>query len=156
MDNPAAIMASLVDVRNIAAHKCVRLEIHVPVEQAGAVMAAFGWPTAVSPVAVAIARLDTTKAASEPVKSAGDVKERRRFVDLPLSQQAAMRNNEPRFRKFLDERAAKIDEIVRDHADYVRGICNVKSRSEITAGQLSGNRWLMLNEEYEAWLRSPY
>ena len=49
MNKPAAIAANLVDVRNIAAHKCVRLEIHVPVEQAGMVMDAFGWPTAVNP-----------------------------------------------------------------------------------------------------------
>ena len=44
----AAITAMLVDVRNVNAHKCVRLEIHVPAEQAGAVMAAFGWPTMVT------------------------------------------------------------------------------------------------------------
>ena len=40
-DAPAAITAQLVDVRNVAAHKSVRLELHVPAEQAGLVMAAF-------------------------------------------------------------------------------------------------------------------
>ena len=63
MTNKAAVItASLVDVRNVAQHKCVRLEVHVPVEQAGEVMAAFGWPTMVDPVPVELARLDLSAA----------------------------------------------------------------------------------------------
>jgi len=58
MKNAAAISAQLVDVRNVGQHKCVKLTLHVPAEQAGMVMAAFGWPTQVDPVPVAIARLN--------------------------------------------------------------------------------------------------
>ena len=58
MDNRAAIMGELVDVRNIGTHKCVKLTIHVPAEYAMRVFDAFGWPTAAEPVQIAIARLD--------------------------------------------------------------------------------------------------
>lgn len=58
MSNAAAIMASLVDVRNLGTEKCIKMTIHVPAEQAMQVLEAFGWPTAVNPVPVAIARLN--------------------------------------------------------------------------------------------------
>ncbi len=59
MTKPAAITAELVDVRNVGMHKCIKLTLHVPAERAAEVIAAFGWATAVDPVPVALARLDT-------------------------------------------------------------------------------------------------
>jgi hypothetical protein len=56
---PVAITGSLVDLKNIAVHKCVRLSIDVPAELAQRVIASFGWPTGQNPVPVAIARIDT-------------------------------------------------------------------------------------------------
>jgi len=53
----AAIAAQLVDMRNVGTHKVMKLTIHVPEEQALAAIAAFGWPTGVNPVPIAIARL---------------------------------------------------------------------------------------------------
>jgi len=54
----AAIAAQLVDMRNVGTHKVMKLTIHVPEEQALAAIAAFGWPTGVNPVPIAIARLN--------------------------------------------------------------------------------------------------
>lgn len=81
MNKPAAIAAQLVDVRNVSTHKCIRMIVEVPAEQAMAVIAAFGWPTGVDPVPVAIARLDLSNArlngqgavvqAPTPVEAAG-------------------------------------------------------------------------------------
>src|ERR1019366_2338507 len=111
MNEPAAIIASLVDVRNIAEHSSVVLKIHVPQERALEVIAAFGWPTGANPVAVAIARLDTNVTPPKLVEALGDSalltvserfdlhaaalkaqkeafdapKERRVFCDLPMS-----------------------------------------------------------------------
>jgi hypothetical protein len=55
---PAAIMGSLVNLKNVSTHKSLALTIHVPAEAAQQVLAAFGWPTMVDPVPVAIARLE--------------------------------------------------------------------------------------------------
>jgi hypothetical protein len=59
MNAPVAITGSLVDLKNIALHKCVRLSIDVPSELEQRVIASFGWPTMQNPVLVAIARIDT-------------------------------------------------------------------------------------------------
>src|ERR1019366_437976 len=71
MNAPAAIIASLVDVRNIAEHSSVVLKIHVPQERALEVIAAFGWPTGANPVAVAIARLNTDVSPQKLIEALG-------------------------------------------------------------------------------------
>ena len=135
MSAPAVISASLVDVRNIAAHKCVRLEIHVPAEQAGIVLAAFGWPTAVDPVPVAIARLDL-KAASEPEKP------RRPFETLPPAQQAAMRCQEIGFQKFTHAKSPE------EAAEAIRFRCGVGSRSELNTNAEAARIWRDIDTAY--------
>lgn len=149
MNAPAAIITgSLVNMRNVGTHKSVALTVHVPEELAQQVIAAFGWPTAATPVAVALARLNpNAKLDAQP--EAGP-KERRRFQDLPPAQQAAMRCNEPAFQQYLFERFG----IAKDEpsaAAQVRKWCNVGSRSEIRAGTEPGSFWTSLNDRYEAW-----
>lgn len=160
MSAPAAIQAQLVDVRNVSSHKCVRLEIHVPAEQAGDVMAAFGWPTMADPVPVALARLidgitPDNRHAEYPKG------ERRAFSDLPYAQQAALRCQELQFREFLVEtgRLRLLNATPDDFAEVVREICGVKSRADIGKGPNdrsandSGFKWRTLDAEYFAWQR---
>lgn len=157
-DAPAAITAQLVDVRNVAAHKSVRLELHVPAEQAGLVMAAFGWPTMADPVPVALARLT---AAPVAVDKPDVPKERRPFSELPYAQQAAMRCNEPEFQRFLQENlpdswaAGSVYEkdAAKLAAAVVRVDCGVGSRSEIVAGTTAASRWEQLDADFYAWSR---
>jgi hypothetical protein len=147
MSAPAAIQAQLVDVRNVSSHKCVRLEIHVPAEQAGLVMAAFGWPTMADPVPVALARLDLT-ASAKPEAS----KERRPFSELPYAQQAAMRCQEPAFLRFIEERHH--DFLGADSpAQSIRDYCGVHSRADIVKGTPAGDKWAALDAEFYAWSR---
>jgi hypothetical protein len=61
MTDAAVISGSLVDAKNVNTHKVMRLIIDVPAENALKVIAAFGWPTMVNPVSVAVARLDERK-----------------------------------------------------------------------------------------------
>lgn len=153
MNKPAAISASLVDVRNIAAHKCVRLEIHVPAEQASLVLEAFGWPTAVDPVPVAIARLALVNPASEP-RNAPDKASapREKWKTLKLSAQAAIRCDDTEFRSFLAERrygrGMNVPLTPDAAAEYVREICGVTSRSEISYDDKSGAEWRELDQAY--------
>jgi hypothetical protein len=58
MTDAAIIAGSLVDAKNVNTHKVMRLIIDVPAENALKVIAAFGWPTMVDPVPVAVARLN--------------------------------------------------------------------------------------------------
>jgi hypothetical protein len=58
MQDAAVISGSLVDAKNVNTHKVMRLIIDVPAENALKVIAAFGWPTMVNPVSVAVARLN--------------------------------------------------------------------------------------------------
>lgn len=165
MSAPAAIQAQLVDVRNVSSHKCVRLEIHVPAEQAGDVMAAFGWPTMADPVPVALARLIET---ITPENRHEDLPkgERRSFSDLPLARQAALRCQEPDFARFLQERQGPTGVCYYDGGDpndwvasHVRYLCGVKSRADIGKGPNdrsandSGFKWRALDAEYYAWQR---
>lgn len=156
MTAPAAITAQLVDVRNVAAHKSVRLELHVPAEQAGLVMAAFGWPTMADPVPVALARLHSP---AEPIAKPEAPKERRPFSELPYSQQAAMRCQEPEFWAYLSQHpgvygrgAGKVTG-AEDAASRVRRACAVESRSKIVRGSGAGARWENLEDGFFAWSR---
>jgi hypothetical protein len=144
---PAAIMASLVDVRNVSAHRCVRLEIHVPAEQAGAVLAAFGWPTAADPVPVALARLVEKP---EPVQRAPQGQRR----SMTLSQQCALRCQEPEFWSFLESLghdcfdAVTAAALVRDHLD-------VASRAEIDTCEAPAAAWKDLDAQFIRWRSDP-
>jgi len=152
MTKAAIISGSLVDVRNIAAHKCVRLEIHVPVEYAPKVMEAFGWPTMVDPVTVAIARL-APDALPAPPPPAQAEKPRQKWENLPLPQQAAMRCAEAPFRRFLVERYDALDS-EESAAECVREMCGVKSRADIGKSEYSRRQWQEVDRDYQFWLRN--
>jgi len=148
MEKPAAITAMLVDVRNVATHKSVRMEIHVPEEQAGEVIKAFGWPTMVNPVHVAIARLDLSKA-KEPAP-----KEKRPLSSMPLSQQCAIKCNDPQFRNFLESRLVTGEIITAAMAaELVRDECQIQSRSELDSDPDAAMRWRRIDDHFWAWQR---
>ena len=144
MNAPAAITASLVDVRNLNTEKSVKLTLHVPAELAEAVFAAFGWPTATNPVPVALARLVSP---AEPIAKPETTTERRPFSEIPYAQQAAMRCNEPGFQTFVRADSAE------GAANRVRAACEVASRSDIIKDTPAGARWEAIEAEFYAWLR---
>jgi len=165
MNAPAAIEAQLVDMRNVGTHKVLRLTIHVPEEQALATIAAFGWPTGVAPVPIAIARLND----SEVVPPANDKQPRTetsprqerstpdgaktKFRDMRLPNQAGILCDTPAFRKFLNETQAYIvGDTPEDAAQVVRELCGVSSRSDIRPRCPSGDKWTRLVDEYRTWM----
>ena len=155
MSGPAAIMGQLVDAKNIAVHKTMRLSIDVPVELAQEVIKAFGWPTMSNPVTVAIARLvdeqsavkETNESQPTPSKTKGG----------KLCQRASILCNEGSFRTFLVTR----DEELKKHfrmldtimaIDEVREICGVQSRSELDSNPEAAVKFKNLELEYKAWM----
>jgi hypothetical protein len=141
MTDRAALQGQLVDIRNVGTHKSVKLTIHVPEELALSVTEMFGWPTAVNPVSVALARLVEQK---KPEQT-----ERRRWHELPVVQQAGIRCNEVAFWQFL---AFKLDrkqpENEKDAATILRNYFKVNTRKDIPAGP-----WNELEGEYQLWSR---
>ena len=140
--SPAAFTGSLVNLKNVATHKAVALTIEVPEEYAAALIAAFGWPTRVRPVPVAIAKL-----ASEAVPEQPQEKKKEHWSEMAPSKQAAILCQEKDFQEFL----AAQDEW--DAAHLVRTRCYVDSRRDIRRDEYSGRQWAELMIEYGAWLR---
>ena len=92
----------------------------------------------------------------EPVKHAPE-KPKKRFHELPLSQQAALRCGDESFWKF----ASQYDRELWDEsksldsaevaADFVRVYCGVESRRDLDNFTAAGGVWTGLDAEYQEW-----
>lgn len=76
------------------------------------------------------------------------IKQRREWNELPPASQAALRCDDPVFRKFLESKG-----LTGDPAEQVRSICGVASRSQLSTDQEAMKKWLALDSEYQTWLR---
>jgi hypothetical protein len=158
MTNAAVIIAELVDVRNVGMHKAVKLTLHVPAERAGQVMAAFGWPTAVDPVPVAVARLNDPSATKEtpkpaPVSEPKPVRAKQRWDDMSPAQQAGVLCADKAFQRFIGERYLHCTSTNEQGAvEMVRKLCDVDSRSQILA---DNKVWPQLVSAFRAWQITP-
>lgn len=158
MTDAAAISGDFATYRHVQGRKVLQLVIEVPAELAATVFATLGTPGAGEGIPVALARLHGP---AEPIAKPEAPKERRPFSELPYSQQAAMRCNEPHFWNFL---AAGAEMYWRDMIErygneasaattIIRRECGVQSRSEIIKGTPAGDKWEALEAEYWAWQR---
>lgn len=145
MTDRAALQGQLVDIRNVGTHKSVKLTIHVPEELALSVTEMFGWPTAVNPVSVALARLvvPADKPENEGLSPSLATKERRRWADLSAGEQAGIRCNEADFQRFLYVRDAE------QAAMMLRSKFKVASRKDIPR-----DSWEEFEAEYQLWQRA--
>lgn len=166
MTDAAIISGSLVDVRNVGTHKSIKLTIHIPEEHATRVVAAFGWPTGVNPIAVAIARLTdpepqrASSVAESPrpdhpgIPAGADAPERRKFASLPYAQQAALRCNDPIYWAFLREMCGLAGSRVHgaETAKFaIYEICQVGTRANIAPDTEAETHWLELEKWFDAW-----
>lgn len=142
MTAPAAIAAQLVDMRNVGTHKSLKLTLHVPEEYALKTIEAFGWPTMVDPVPVALARLDPDQAAKPRPKVA---------VEKRLTQQAGICCSDPVFRRFMVEEGKAYSPDESEVTIAVRSYCGVSSRSEIIPGSPAADKWDRLWGRFQAW-----
>jgi hypothetical protein len=145
MSESAAILGDYVDLRFIKGRKVCQVVIEVPIEKGNDIVAAFGTPRPDITIPVALARL--MPEGEQTVEKTPRVP--RRWNELPATQQAAMRCQEPRFQAFMRERYAKDDA-----ADGVRLHCGVSSRAQITDENTTAMAaWRSLESEYQAWLQ---
>lgn len=157
MSNPAAFQATFSDFRVVKGRKVCQWVFETPIEAADAALEALGGiPQPHEERWAAIARIDLKMATiAPPVADIVPIKERRPFLSLPLSQQSALRCNDEDFWKFLNHSCGQAEGInsMEGAATFVRGYCNVISRSDIKPETERGERWVKLNDKYEAWVR---
>ena len=148
----AAIQATYSDLKIIKGRKVCQVVCEIPLEQAEGFIAAFGMPNPAAETWVAIARLN--KDAKRPPQASE--KPAKRWADLPLSQQAAMRCGERSFQRYLEyERIMRpLLDGEKDAAEYVRNICGVSSRSDIGKTEESAREWKRLDADYQFWMRN--
>lgn len=183
MNDARAITGSLVDVRNVNTHKCVRLIIDVPAENALKVISAFGWATMVNPVPVAVARLQGPRPqegfvgddiahdlAEIPLSGGkcskgtgaagveGSIPSRstKSWDEILPSQQAGILCSDHKFWKFVSERddCIKYIESTEDCATWVRQYCGINSRANITRNHPCWTKWRELVVDYRLWERA--
>jgi hypothetical protein len=163
MQDAAVISGSLVDAKNVNTHKVMRLIIDVPAENALKVIAAFGWPTMVNPVSVAVARLGEARPGS--ANAAEEAQEHPEGAALAARSPAKSQGQIAgylctlgSFQTFLRERFT--DQWVpnaiagRDKEDVAKetlyDICTVTSRRDLTK---DNTEWLALQLAFKLWER---
>jgi hypothetical protein len=152
----AAFQAEFADFKIVRTRKTAQLVFELPLEAADAALAALGGlPRPDVSAWVGICRIDPTKAASEPPEPADEpTKERRKWNRLAPSQQAALRCKEGGFQRFiLEEHIMGLGD-EESAIEFVRRFCGVASRSEIKLGTPAAGKWLLLDNEYQAWLHT--
>lgn len=89
-------------------------------------------------------------------------KPKRKFEDLPPSQQAGIRCNDPQFQNWVvgqpwaTNRAWGVDDTMAEiAADLVREVCGVRSRARLDDSLDAEDAWQNLNAAFEADTRLP-
>jgi len=147
----SAFQATFADFRLIKGRKVGQLIFELPIEAVDAALETLGGvPRPDKEAWVAVARIDPAKAASA---SPEPVKERRKFSDLPMSAQAAMRCDDATFRSYLRSRGFFIDN-AKDADAAVKDLLTINSKKEILPDTPAGLGWLELMRQFENWMRS--
>lgn len=177
MSEPRVIQADYANWRPVQGRKVLQLIFEVPIEQTADVMNKLGTPTSGESRWCAIALLDKTRAVSNGATVAGSTDHlnghepdrndsgggnpskvvtagetaHRKFSELPLPQQAGIRCQDRDFQWFLMDKYPVIAANNTETKGAVCVICGVITRSELTHGEASGDKWLALEERYQAW-----
>lgn len=142
-EKPAAIVGDFSNYKPILGRKVLALSIEVPIERAGEVFAALGYPTGGGGIPVAIALLR-----EEPEPEPRQEEEEKPKLSRAV-RQAGIACKEPEFWEFLSPMGHCSNE--EDAASRVRFYLGVRSRSEIKLGSDAEHRWNDLLLRYGAW-----
>lgn len=165
MSDRSATLGTFADFKIIRGRKCAQLVIEIPLEQADAALTALGGlPNPAMERWVAVARMDPkaiSRAAEEPKQLPAPEKERKKWEEMPLSQQAAIRCAEEPFLRFLDEEVCavagwNVPSNADEAAQIVRRFCGVSSRSELNDNTQAAETWKRLEADYWAWQRGMH
>lgn len=160
MTDEAIFRAAFSDFKLIRSRNCAQLVLEVPIEAADAALYALGGlPNPAAERWVAVARLNDEMPPAEPVAALA-APEPKRWADMRPAQQAAIRCNEPEFRRFLCTRVSQApgfglpqNPTDLETAEFVRAICGVSSRAMLNTNEEAAERWNRLENEFWAWSR---
>jgi hypothetical protein len=152
-----AILATFADVKFIRTRSTMQLVLELPIEQADEALKALGGvpqPGTERWVGVALApkeRKGLVDSNFATPKLAAESRERRQFNSLPLKTQAGIRCSDEQFKDFLSEEWSELYSTY-GAEQLVRDLCCVTSRSELDTNDLAAQKWLKLEERYQAFL----
>jgi hypothetical protein len=156
-----AVAGTFADFKIVRGRKCAQIVVEVPLEHADAALRTLGGlPNPASERWVGIAPLngDPQKVgiSDEKVGTSENVPtpDKRKWDDLPPSQQAAIRCGEPEFQRFAEVVAADLG-WRGDAAEIVRRYCKVASRADLNTNERAEDRWRTFEADYWAWQRDP-
>lgn len=135
MTDKAAFSGSYSDFKLIKSRSVAQVIVEIPVEAAESFLKVFGVPLPGAERPVALALLSTDKPAAPAQQRESPEKGKRRFDELPRSQQAALMCDDISFRAWLF--ASDRDQA----AEAIRRTCLVKSRSEFDGDLAAAGRW---------------
>lgn len=144
----AAFSGDYVDLKFVKTRKVAQVYIEIPLEQAAAFVAAFGAPNPANGVPVAVARLIEASEAQPASK-----KEKRDWKALTPAEQAGIRCADENFWEFLSSQCTSDCNNADEAAAFVRGACDIKSRSELNVDDKARAKWKRLDDAYYAWSR---
>lgn len=141
-----AVKATFSDFRLVRSRKVAQLVMEVPIEAADhALKTLGGLPKPDLDLWVGIARITEEAATRAPEKP------RQRFSEMPRVKQAGILCGTPQFAAFC----AKVHGVKTSDPEYiaafVRGLCNVASRSDLDDSTEAAKAWDALVTEYDAW-----
>lgn len=109
---------------------------------------------------IVVVRLNNDETPAAPVENPKQnaAPDRKRWEDMPLSQQAAIRCGEPEFQKFLDRSICAVrgwsgPKDAEEAAHVVRHFCQIDSRSELNRNEQAATLWKRLDSDFWAWQR---
>jgi hypothetical protein len=146
-----AFKATYSDWKLVKTRQVVQIVFEVPLAEADAAYELLGgMPAPASERWFGIAAL-APKPEPRPVPDKPLAGAKRDWRDLPPSQQAGIRCEEPSFVSFLKEERSDDWHESQDAAECVRLICGITSRSELGTNQKARVIWAQLNSQFEAW-----
>jgi hypothetical protein len=147
-----AFRATYSDFKLVKTRKVVQIVLEVPVEQANIVLDVLGgMPDPSRETWVGVAPLSPSAAKPQPVDQPRPAGAKRDWRDIPPSQQAGIRCEEPIFEQFLKEERKDDWAEAQNARDAVCLICGVSSRSELVSNQKARVIWKQLDDQFQAW-----
>ena len=134
------LKATYADLKTVKTRSTCQLILELPIEALTDVVALLGAPVSGNEVWVAVARLRPEAVQQEPeqLEPPRQSKSLAQIAGIICSQQA--------FWKYVNVSSEA------EAADYVRGHCNVSSRSALDSNEDAATAFRTLNTDYKLWL----
>lgn len=143
----AAIDADYVDLKFIKSRKVCQVVVEIPIERGDEFVKKFGTPSPATGVPVALARLE--ESALKQQLRASVEKEKKKWEDMPRSQQAALACQSPDFSEWLFAKYGWLRRPGDDANDLLKRVLDVVSKKQLDGGGMAADRWDSLYSDYE-------